>query len=96
LPPAFALFAAFAVSLVCRADCEAAGVVAYLFMNTATKPVTKIVAALFAVGAVIHLLRLMLGWKVVIGGLMLPLWASMLAIPIALVLAVLLMREAKA
>lgn len=59
-----------------------------------TKPVTKITAVLFLVGALIHLARLLFGWNVMIAGTMVPFWVSVIVIPMGLVFALLLMREA--
>jgi hypothetical protein len=59
-----------------------------------TKPATKITAWLFMIGALIHLLRVLFGWSVTIGGAMVPMWLSFIVIPVALVLAFMLMREA--
>ena len=39
-----------------------------------------ITAAIFAVIAVLHLLRIIFGWPAQIGGLDIPLWASWLAL----------------
>ena len=66
-----------------------------MHVNMSTKPVTKITAVLFAIGAMIHLCRLLFGWKVMIAGVMLPLWASLVVIPVAAVFAFMLMREAR-
>ncbi len=37
-------------------------------------------AAIFGILAVIHLVRLLIGWDVIIGGLHIPLWISGIAI----------------
>ena len=42
-----------------------------------------VTAALFLIIAVLHLLRVILGWPARIGGLDIPLWASWLAILVA-------------
>jgi len=39
-----------------------------------------ITATLFLVMAIVHLLRIILGWQVEIGGLSIPLWVSWLAL----------------
>lgn len=66
----------------------------YFDMDMHTKPATKITAVLFVIGALIHLLRVLFGWSVMIGGAMVPMWVSFIVIPVALVLALVLMREA--
>jgi len=43
----------------------------------------------------LHLLRVLLGWNVVIGGLMVPVWASVIAGILAAVLAAMVAREAR-
>jgi hypothetical protein len=43
----------------------------------------KVTAALFLVMAIVHLLRIILGWHVEIGGLSIPFWVSWLAVPVA-------------
>ena len=42
-----------------------------------------VTAALFLIMAVLHLLRVILGWPARIGGLDIPLWASWLALVVA-------------
>ena len=64
-------------------------------MDMHTKPVTKITAVLFILGALIHLARLVFGWNVLIAGMMVPLWASLIIIPVAVVFAFMLLREAQ-
>ena len=46
-----------------------------------------VIATLFLVVAIMHLLRIILGWQVEIGGLSIPFWASWLTLPVAGVLA---------
>jgi len=59
------------------------------------KPFTAIAAIVFAVVAGLHLLRLIWGWEVSIGGLHIPMWASIVALFIAAGLAVMLWHEAR-
>lgn len=66
----------------------------YFDLDMHAKPVTKITALLFMFGALVHLLRVLFGWNVMIGSAMVPLWASIVIVPVALVIAFLLMREA--
>jgi hypothetical protein len=42
-----------------------------------------VTAALFLVVAIIHLLRIIFGWSVEIGGLNIPFWASWLGVLVA-------------
>ena len=44
------------------------------------KTYMTITATLFLVMAIVHLLRIILGWQVEIGGLSIPLWVSWLAL----------------
>jgi hypothetical protein len=39
-----------------------------------------VTATLFLVMAIVHLLRIILGWQAEIGGLNIPIWASWLAV----------------
>ncbi|MEA3186785.1 MAG: hypothetical protein QOD99_615 [Chthoniobacter sp.] len=48
-----------------------------------TKPVTTIAAALFGVAAIIHLLRLILRFPVVIAGFLVPLWVNAIGLGVA-------------
>ena len=59
------------------------------------KPFTTIAIVVFSVVAVLQLLRVALGWDVVINGVLIPPWASVVACLVAAVLAVMLAREAK-
>jgi hypothetical protein len=44
------------------------------------KTYTTVTAMLFLVVAVVHLLRIFLGWPVEVGGLSIPFWLSWLAV----------------
>lgn len=57
------------------------------------KPFTKIAIAVFSLVALLHLLRLVFGWEVIISGIVIPLWVSVIGFIAAGVLAVLLWRE---
>ncbi len=59
------------------------------------KPFTTIAAAIFAVVALVHVLRLFLDWEVTVNGIAIPMWASVLALVITAALAVMLFREAR-
>jgi hypothetical protein len=51
------------------------------------KTYMTVTATLFLIVAIMHLLRIIFGWQVEIGGLGIPFWASWLAFPIASALA---------
>ncbi len=56
---------------------------------------TLLAMIFFVVFAVFHLLRLLFGVTIVIGGTTVPLWASILAFLVSGILAVMLWREGK-
>jgi len=58
------------------------------------KPFSRIAALVLGLVALLQLLRVSLGWSVVINGLAIPLWASAVACLVAAVLAVMVWREA--
>lgn len=60
-----------------------------------TKPFTRIAAVLFAIGAVLHLLRLLTSFSFVIGGVQIPLWVNILGLIITATFAVMLWKEAE-
>ncbi len=59
------------------------------------KPFTTIAVVVFTIVAVLHLLRIFMGWEVVVGGTVIPMWASYLGLIIAGGLAFLLWRECR-
>ena len=59
------------------------------------KPFTLIAALVFGLVALLQMMRLMLGWPVVVNGFAIPLWASAVACLVAAVLAVMVWREAR-
>ena len=59
------------------------------------KPFTTLAIAIFTIVAVVHLLRIILGWEVVVGGTVIPMWASYLGLIVAGGLAFLLWRESR-
>ena len=59
------------------------------------KPFSSIAVAVFALVALLQLLRVLLGWSVVINGVAIPVWASVVALVIAATLAVTVSREAR-
>ncbi len=64
-------------------------------MRLNIKPFTTIAAVIFAVVAVVHVLRLFLGWEITVHGVAVPTWASVLGLAIAAGLAVMLWKEAR-
>jgi len=59
------------------------------------KPFTYIAVVVFALVALLHLLRLVFGWEATIAGLAVPIWLSLLGTVIAGGLAVLVWRESR-
>ena len=59
------------------------------------KPFSAIAVVVFVLVALAQLLRLILGWSVVINGIDIPLWASAIACLVAAGLAVMVWREAR-
>ena len=59
------------------------------------KPVTMAAIFLFALIALLQLLRFVLAWEVTVNGLIVPVWASAIAFVVAAGLAMMLWREAK-
>ena len=60
------------------------------------KPFTTIAVAIFALMAIVHLLRLAFGWEVVVTGYVIPVWWSAVGIVVAGGLALMVWREAHA
>jgi hypothetical protein len=56
---------------------------------------TLIAAIILAAIALLHLLRLLLGWALIVGDLVIPVWPSVLVVVVFGLLAVLLWREAR-
>ena len=59
------------------------------------KPFTTVAVVVFTLVAVVHLLRILLGWEVTIQGAVVPMWVSYLGLIIAGGLAFLLWRESR-
>ena len=57
------------------------------------KPFTIIAIAIFALGSVVHLSRLLLGWELIINGIAISIWVSGLAFVLAGGLAFMVYRE---
>jgi hypothetical protein len=58
------------------------------------KPFSVMASVVFGLVAAMQLLRLLLGWEVVVNGLTVPLWASAIALVVAATLSVMVWREA--
>ncbi len=59
------------------------------------KPFTFVAAFVFALVALLQLLRFVMGWDVTVNGVPVPIWASGVAFVIAAALAILVGREAR-
>ena len=57
------------------------------------RPFTALAVMVFAVVAVVQLLRVLLGWVVTINGILIPLWVSVVICLIAITLATMIWRE---
>jgi len=57
------------------------------------KPFTQLAVVVFALVALLQLVRLLLGWEVTINGIAIPLWASGVAFVVAAGLAAMVWRE---
>jgi hypothetical protein len=58
------------------------------------KPFTTIAVSVFALMALVQLIRLSESWEIIVNGVTIPLWVSGIACVIAAGLAVMLAREA--
>jgi len=59
------------------------------------KPFTTLASIIFAVVALLHALRLIYGWEVIINGWMVPMWVSVIGFIVPAILAILLWRESR-
>lgn len=59
------------------------------------KPFTTLAIAVFTIVAVLHFVRILMGWEVVIEGAVVPMWVSYIGLLIAGGLAFLLWRESR-
>ena len=62
---------------------------------TSSRPFTWLAAAIFALGAIVHIIRLVMRFQIVIGSHSIPLWCSYIAIVVAAFLSWMLCREAR-
>jgi len=59
------------------------------------KPFTAVAAFVFALVAVLQLIRFLMEWEVTVNGMVVPVWASAVAFVIAAGLAAMLVLEAR-
>ncbi len=59
------------------------------------KPFTTLAVVVFSLVALLQLLRVVLGWDITVNGVLIPLWASVIACVVAAALAVMLWRETR-
>jgi hypothetical protein len=59
------------------------------------KPFTTLAVVVFALIALLQLLRAISGWEVTVNGIAIPVWASVIAFVVASALAIMLWREAR-
>ena len=59
------------------------------------KPFTLIAVVIFGIVALVHVLRLVAGWTVVIAGATIPMWVSVVGAIVAAALAIMVAREAR-
>jgi hypothetical protein len=59
------------------------------------KPFTTLSVVVFSIISLLHLLRLLSGWEVIINGLTVPVWISVPGFLIAGTLAVMVWRESR-
>ena len=57
------------------------------------KPFTTVAVVVFSLVALLQLLRVALGWEVMVNGILIPLWASVIACLVAATLAFMVWRE---
>ena len=59
------------------------------------KPFTLIAVALFTLVAILHAARVVFGWSMVINGLSIPIWASVLGVIVPVGLAIMVWKESR-
>ena len=60
------------------------------------KPFTTLAVVVFALVALLQLVRVALGWAVTVNGAAIPLWASVILAVVAATLSIMVRREAQA
>jgi len=60
------------------------------------KPFTAVAIAVFSLVALLQLLRVAFGWEITVNGIIIPIWASVVACVVAATLAFMLWRESHA
>ena len=58
------------------------------------KPFTTIAVVVFSLVALFQLLRAVAGWEVIVNGIAVPIWGSVIAFAVTATLAIMLWREA--
>ena len=59
------------------------------------KTALHVAAAIFAVVAIVHLIRLITGFQIVVDDIVVPLWISYFGAPVAALLAIWMVRAAR-
>jgi hypothetical protein len=59
------------------------------------KPFTSIAIVVFSLVSLLQLLRIVLGWDIIVNGIVVPLWVSIIACLVAAGLAFMLWRESR-
>ena len=59
------------------------------------KPFTTVAVVVFSLVALLQMFRVAMGWEVTVNGILIPLWASVIACVVAATLAFMLSREAR-
>ena len=59
------------------------------------KPFTIIAVVLLSLISLLHLLRLVLGWEVIVNGMSIPVWLSGIAFVVTAAIALMLWRESR-
>jgi hypothetical protein len=67
----------------------------YLFFRMAPRQYFTITLAVFVLVALLHALRILYGWDIVIGGWLLPIWGSWVALVVAIILVTATMKLLK-
>jgi hypothetical protein len=57
------------------------------------KPISIVAVVIFSLVALVHLVRIALGWEVTVNGISIPMWASVIACAVSAALAFMLWRQ---